>query len=132
MNILKFVNTALKLSLGIVLELESSNWAPFIWNSWENHQYKSLHFKRFFKIENLLNRNIGQGNKNKRWRTRKQLKAAEITKSTFDRLKILNLKRFWCIHLHTIFLIQRESQIFYYKIAYSKSAFPVISSLCPS
>ena len=116
MNILKFVNTALKLSLGIVLELESSNWAPFIWNSWENHQYKSLHFKRFFKIENLLNRNIGQGNKNKRWRTRKQLKAAEITKSTFDRLKILNLKRFCCIHLHTIFLIHRESQIVFYKI----------------
>ena len=78
---------------------------------------KSHHnFKLFFKIENLLNKNIGQGNKNKRWRPRKQLKAAEITKSTFERLKTLNLKRFCCIHLHTIFLIHRESQIVFYKI----------------
>ena len=78
---------------------------------------KSHHnFKLFFKIENLLNKNIGQGNKNKRWRPRKQLKAAEITKSAFERLKPLNLKRFCCIHLHTILLIHREIQIVFYKI----------------
>ena len=78
---------------------------------------KSHHnFKLFFKIENLLNKNIGQGNKNKRWRPRKQLKAAEITKSTFERLKSLNLKRFCCTHLHTIFVIHRESQIFFTKL----------------
>ena len=76
---------------------------------------KSHHnFKLFFKIENLLNKNIGQGNKKKRWRPRKQLKVAEITKSTFERLKTLNLKRFGCIHLHTIFLIHKESQIVFY------------------
>ena len=73
-------------------------------------------FIRFFKIENLLSKNIGQGNKNKRWRPRKRLKAAEITKSTFERLKTLTLKRFCCIHLHTIFPIHRESQIVVYKI----------------
>ena len=78
---------------------------------------KSHHnFKLFLKIENLLSKNIGQGNKNKMWRPRKQLKVAEITKSTFERLKTLNLKRFCCIHLHTIFLIHRGSQIVFYKI----------------
>ena len=94
---------------------------------------KSHHnFKLFFKIENLLNKIIGQGNKNKRWRPRKQLKAAEITKSTFERLETLNLKRFCCIHLHTIFVIHRESQIFFYKIVYYKLYFPGMAGLYSS
>ena len=76
-------------------------------------------FKLFFKIENLLNKIIGQGNKNKRWRPRKQLKVAEITKSTFDWLETLNLKRFCCIHLYTILLIHWQS----YKYKVSNSGF---------
>ena len=85
-------------------------------NSW-------LFFHFFTEIENLLNKDIGQGNKNKRWRPRKQLKVAEITKSTFERLKTLNLKRFCCIHLYTIFLIHRGSQIVFYKIVCFNSIF---------
>ena len=85
---------------------------------------KSHHnFKLFFKIENLHNEIIGQGTKNKRWRPRKQLKAAKITKSTFEKLKTWNLKRFCCIHLHTIFLIHRGSQIVFYKIVCYKRIF---------
>ena len=64
------------------------------------------------KLKIYLTKLLDKENKNKRWRPRKQLKAADITKSTFERLKTLNLKRFWCIHLHTIFLIHRESQTF--------------------
>ena len=54
-------------------------------------------------FENLLDKDIRLGNKNRIWRAGEQLGAAKTVKYNIQRFKTLNLKIFCCIHFHTNF-----------------------------